>query len=62
MNNILEPLLAILAILVPLGMAYVILLLQSRKSAGGCRKKFAIARNDALHKGLIRAAEKITAR
>ena len=46
MNSILEPLLAILAIVVPLGLAYVILSWQSRKQAGGCRKSSAITRDD----------------
>jgi hypothetical protein len=45
MDAILEPLLAILAIVVPLGLAYVIVLLQSRKSACGCRKVSAITRD-----------------
>ena len=62
MNSILEPLLGILAVLAPIGMAYVILLLQSRKPDGVRRKEFAFARNDALHKGLIRDEEKIVAR
>jgi hypothetical protein len=35
MDAILEPLLAILAIVIPLGLAYVIVLLQSRKSDCG---------------------------
>jgi hypothetical protein len=34
MDNFLEPLLAILAIVVPLGLAYVIVLLQSRNQRG----------------------------
>jgi hypothetical protein len=45
MNSILEPLLAILAIVAPLWMAYFILLLQARKPAGGCRKSSAITRD-----------------
>ena len=63
-NIILEPLLAILAIVVPLGLAYIILLLQARKSAGGCPKASAITHNDLLHKmaKLARAEEKHTAR
>ena len=50
MDTILGPLLAILAIVVPLGLAYVIVLLQSRKPGYGCRKVSAIARNDLLQK------------
>jgi len=50
MNSILEPLLAILAIVVPLGMAYVILFFQSSKSAGCCRKESAITGHDLLKK------------
>ena len=49
-NSILEPLLTILAVLAPLGMAYVILLLQARKPSGGCRKSSAITRNDLQRK------------
>jgi hypothetical protein len=64
MSTILEPLLAILAIVVPLGMAYVIVLLQSRNSACGCRKASAITRDDPLQKGmeLSSAEEKHAAR
>jgi len=63
MNSILEPLLAILAIVIPLGMAYVILLLQSRKPAcGRWKASAAIAHNNLLHKKLTRAEEKNTAR
>jgi hypothetical protein len=64
MNNILEPLLAILAIVAPLGLAYVILLLQSRKPACGCRKVSAMTRDDLLQKSteLSRAEEKYAAR
>jgi len=64
MNSIMEPLLAILAIVVPLGMAYVILLLQARKPTGGCRETSAIPHNDLRHKmaKLARAEEKHTAR
>ncbi len=50
MNSILEPLLAILAIFVPLGMAYVILLFQSRKPADRCRKESTITHNNLLNK------------
>jgi hypothetical protein len=50
MDNILEPLLAILAIVVPLGLAYVIVVLQSRKSAFGCRKVSAITRDVPLQR------------
>jgi hypothetical protein len=49
-DSILEPLLAILAIVVPLGLAYAILSWQSRKQAGGCRKSSAITRNDLQRK------------
>jgi len=42
MSSILEPLLALLVIVAPLGLAYVILSLQARKSAGGHRKAPAI--------------------
>jgi len=38
MDTILDPLLAILVIVVPLGMAYAILLFQSRKPVCDCRK------------------------
>ncbi|MGA8148331.1 MAG: hypothetical protein WB870_12285 [Gallionellaceae bacterium] len=64
MDKILEPLLAILAIVVPLGLAYVIVLLQSRKPACGCRKVSATARDDLLQKGteLSRAEEEHAAR
>ena len=64
MNTILEPLLAMLAIIVPLGLAYVILLLQIRKSACCCRKASAITRDDLLQKRaeLSRAEEEHTAR
>jgi hypothetical protein len=48
MNSILEPLLAILAILVPLGLAYVIVSLRSRNPAFGCWKVSATARDDLL--------------
>jgi hypothetical protein len=46
MSSILEPLLAVLAIVVPLGVAYVIVLLESRNSACGCRQASAISRDD----------------
>jgi hypothetical protein len=64
MDNILEPLLAILAIVVPLGLAYVIVLLQSRKPACGCRKVSASTRDDLLQKRaeLFRNEEKHAAR
>jgi hypothetical protein len=64
MDAILEPLLAILAIVVPLGLAYVIVLWQSRKPACGCRKVSAITRDDLLQKRteLSRAEEKHAAR
>jgi hypothetical protein len=50
MDAILEPLLAILAIVIPLGLAYVIVLLQSRKSDCGCRKVSAITRDVPLQR------------
>jgi hypothetical protein len=64
MDAVLEPLLAILAIVVPLGLAYVIVLWQSRKPACGCRKVSAITRDDLLQKRaeLSRAEEKHAAR
>jgi hypothetical protein len=64
MDAILEPLLAMLVIIVPLGLAYVIVLLQSRKPACGCRKVSAITRNDPQQKRteLSRAEEKHAAR
>jgi hypothetical protein len=64
MDTILEPLLAILAIVVPLGLAYVIVLLQSRKPACGCRKVSALTRDDPLQKrtGLFPSEEKHPAR
>jgi len=57
-------LLAMLVIIVPLGLAYVIVLLQSRKPACGCRKVSAITRNDPQQKRteLSRAEEKHAAR
>ena len=57
MNNIMEPLLAILAILVPLGLAYLILLLQSRKNDSGSCKSSAMARDDLLQKKIFRIDE-----
>jgi hypothetical protein len=64
MDAILEPLLAMLVIIVPLGLAYVIVLLQSRKPACGCRKVSAMTRDDLLQKRteLSRAEEKHAAR
>jgi hypothetical protein len=64
MDNILEPLLALLVIIVPLGLAYVILFWQSHKSARGCRKASAMTRDDPLQKRteLFRAEEKHAAR
>lgn len=50
MNSILEPLLAILAIVVPLGLAYAILLWQSRKPPCDGRKVFAGTRDDPQQK------------
>lgn len=64
MSTILEPLLAILAIVVPLGMAYVIVLLQSRNPACDCREGSATTRDDLLKKRmeLSRVEEKHAAR
>jgi len=64
MSAILDPLLAILAIVVPLGLAYVILLRQAHNPACDCRKEFAIARNDLRQAGmeLSHAEEKYGAR
>ena len=50
MDAILEPLLAMFVIIVPLGLAYVILLLQSRKQGCGCRKVSAITRDVPLQR------------
>jgi len=50
METILLPLFAMLAIVVPLGLAYVILSLQSRKSACGCGKASAITRDVPLQR------------
>jgi hypothetical protein len=50
MDAILEPLLAILAIVVPLGLAYVIVLLQSRRPDCGCRKASAITCDSPLQR------------
>lgn len=60
----LEPLLALLVIIVPLGLAYVIVVLQSRNPARDGRKVSAITRDDLLQKGteLSRPAEKHAAR
>ena len=52
MNSILNPLLAILAIVVPLGFAYVILLWQAHNPACDCRKEFAITRDDLRQAGM----------
>jgi hypothetical protein len=50
MNNILEPLFAILAIVVPLGLAYIILLWQSRQPTAGRRKSSATTPHELQHK------------
>lgn len=50
MNNILEPLLTILAIVVPLGVAYVIVTLQEPKPDWGFRKESAVTRDELLQK------------
>jgi len=62
MDAILEPLLAVLAILFPLGMTYVILLLQLHEPASGRRK--VSAHDDTMQEEaeLSRAEEKRTAR
>lgn len=46
--NFIEPLFAILTVVAPLGLAYVILLWQSRKPARICREAPANARDDLL--------------
>jgi hypothetical protein len=60
MDTILEPLLAILVIVIPIGLAYVILFLQANKPACGGRKVSAVTRNDLLLDGteLSRAEKK----
>jgi hypothetical protein len=50
MNAIMEPVLAILAIVVPLGLAYLILLWQSRKPAEDARKLSAATHDELLRK------------
>ena len=50
MDTVLDPMLAILAILVPLGLAYITLLWQVRKSTCGRRKASAIKRDELLQK------------
>ena len=64
MDAVLEPLLAMLVIIVPLMLAYVILFLQSSKAACGSPKVSAITRDDLLQKRteLSRAEEKHGAR
>jgi len=64
MDGILEPLLAILVIFAPLGMAYVILVLQSRKRANDYRKEFVISGYVLMRQRaeIFRAEEKNTAR
>ncbi|MGB8076749.1 MAG: hypothetical protein WCF09_02595 [Gallionella sp.] len=57
MDAILEPLFAILAIAVPLGLAYIIVLLQSRKPACGCRKESAITHDVPLQRKTLRDFE-----
>lgn len=52
MNSFLDMLLAILAIVVPLGLVYVILLWQAHNPACDCRKNFAIARDDLRQEGV----------
>jgi hypothetical protein len=48
MDSILEPLLALLAIFFPLGMTYIILLLQLNGPSSGRRKASAMAREATL--------------
>lgn len=64
MNNILPPLFAILAIVVPLGLAYVILLRQAHNPACDYRKESAITRDDLRQEemDLTHAEEKYGAR
>ena len=50
MHNNMESLFAILTIVVPLGLVYVILLWQSRHPTGGRPKSSAITRNDLQQK------------
>jgi hypothetical protein len=52
MNSILNPLLAVLAIVVPLGLAHVILLWQERNPACDCREEFSITRDDLRQAGM----------
>lgn len=64
MNSILDPLLAIFAIVVPLALAYVVLLWQAHNPACDYRKEYAITCDD-LRQGemsLSRADEKYGAR
>lgn len=64
MNSILNPLLAILAIIAPLGLAYVIVLFQALNPACDYRKASAITRDDLRQEGmeLTHAEEKYGAR
>ena len=50
MDTVLYPLLAIFGILVPLGVAYVILFMYARKPDSSGSRKSSIARNDLLQK------------
>ncbi len=50
MNIVLDPLIAFLGVVVPIGLAYIILLLQSRKPCSGDRRTSASACNELLQK------------
>jgi hypothetical protein len=64
MNSVMEPLFAIFAIFAPLGLAYVILVLQSRRPASKCRKLSEGIKKNLMHKmtKLSREEEKIASR
>ena len=64
MSSILDPFLAILAIIIPLGLAYVIIMLQARKPPSVWLHGYAISRDDVLPEGAqpSRAEEKHAAR
>jgi hypothetical protein len=51
MDAILEPLFAILSVFVPLGLAYVIVLLQSRKSRHACENAYSNRQDHLMRKG-----------
>ncbi len=50
MDTVLDPMLAVFAILVPLGLAYINVLWQARESTCGRRKAPAITREELLQK------------